>query len=166
MKILFYSVKDFEQTYLVEANSGRFEIKFVAEALSLHTADLSKGYDAISIFANDDASAPVIQALKKNGVKYIAIRAAGYDNVDINAANEAEIVIANVPDYSPNAIAEHAVLLMLSLDRKIVLSHTQVARQDFSLTNLVGFDLHKKNVGIVGTGKIGSTACSAIAFGE
>ena len=156
MKILFYSVKDFEQTYLLEANSGRFEIQFAAEALSPGTADLAKGYDAISIFTNDDASATVIHALKKNGVKYIAIRAAGYDNVDIGAANEAEIIVANVPDYSPNAIAEHAVLMMLALDRKIVLSHAQVGRQNFSIDKLVGFDLYKKKVGIVGTGKIGS----------
>jgi D-lactate dehydrogenase len=156
MKILFYSIKDFERVYLDNANNSRFAISFVPQALSLETADLAKGFDAISIFANDDASAPVVRALKKNGVKHIAIRAAGYDNVDIAAANEVEIIVANVPEYSPNAIAEHAVLMMLALDRKIVLSQGQVKKQNFSLDNLIGFDLHKKKVGIIGTGKIGS----------
>ena len=156
MKILFFSVKDFEQSSLEEANNKRFEIGFTAEALSLATVDLVKGYDAISIFANDDASAPVIHALKSNGVKFIAIRAAGFDNVNIEAANKEDMIVANVPEYSPNAIAEHAVLLMLSLYRKIILSNEQVHKHNFSLSNLVGFNLNKKKVGIVGTGKIGS----------
>ena len=137
MKILFFSVKDFEQSSLEEANNKRFEIGFTAEALSLATVDLVKGYYAISIFANDDASAPVIHALKSNGVKFIAIRAAGFDNVNIEAANKEDMIVANVPEYSPNAIAEHAVLLMLSLYRKIILSNEQVHKHNFSLSNPV-----------------------------
>ena len=156
MKILFFSVKDFEQPYLEEANNKRFEVTFSAEPLSPATVDLVKGYDAISIFANDDASAPVIHALKRNGVKFIAIRAAGFDNVNIETANEEDIIVANVPEYSPNAIAEHAVLLMLALNRKIISSHEQVHKHNFSLSKLVGFDVNKKKVGIVGTGKMGS----------
>ena len=155
MKVLFYSVKDYEKTFLLEENNGRFDITLVTEALSLQTADIAKGFDAISIFANDDASAPVIAALKKNGIRYIAVRAAGYDNVDITAANETEIVVANVPEYSPYAIAEHAVLMMLALNRKLMLSHEQVSRHDFTVSKLIGFDMHTKKVGIIGTGKIG-----------
>src|SRR5215203_652075 len=126
MKILFYSTKDFEKSYLETANSDGFKIHFITEPLSHETADLAQGYDAISIFTNDDASAPVIQSLKKNDVNYIAVRAAGYDNVDIEAANKAEIVVANVPDYSPYSIAEHSVLMMLALNRKIILSNRQL----------------------------------------
>ena len=155
MKILFYSTKDFEKGYLETANSDGFKIHFTTEPLSPETVDLAQGYNAISIFANDDASAPVIQSLKKNAVKYIAVRAAGYDNVDIDAANKAEIVVANVPDYSPYSIAEHSVLMMLALNRKIILSNQQTLQQNFTLDKLVGFDLHQKKIGIIGTGKIG-----------
>jgi D-lactate dehydrogenase len=123
--------------------------------LSVATVEMARGYDVISIFANDDASAPVIKALSKGGTKHIAIRAAGFDNVDIAAANEEDIIVANVPDYSPNAIAEHAVLLMLALNRKIILANEQVTRKDFTLDKLIGFDLNEKIVGIIGTGKIG-----------
>src|SRR5215218_4294249 len=120
MKVLFYSIKEYENSALLNENNNRFDITLETRALSLQTADLAKGFDAISIFANDDASAAVIEALKKNGVRYIAIRAAGYDNVDILAANEAGIVVANVPEYSPHAIAEHAVLMMLALNRELI----------------------------------------------
>jgi D-lactate dehydrogenase len=162
MKILFYSTKDFEQPYLVAQNKQANTIYFTTEALSIKTVEMAKGYDAISIFANDDASAPVIKALAKGGTKYIAIRAAGFDNVDITAANEADIIVANVPDYSPNAIAEHAVLLMLALNRKILLTHEQVKRKDFTLDKLIGFDLNEKTVGIIGTGKIGGVVAKIL----
>jgi D-lactate dehydrogenase len=111
----------------------------------------------ISIFANDDASAPVLDKLENMGVKFIAIRAAGYDNVDIARARQLGICVANVPEYSPYAIAEHALALMLALNRKLILANYQVHRQDFTVTNLVSFDLHGKTIGIIGTGKIGST---------
>ena len=155
MKILFYSTKDFEKQYLDAHNKQSHNIHFAAEALSLATVAMAKGYDVISIFANDDASAPVIRQLAKGGTKYIAIRAAGFDNVDISAANKEEIIVANVPEYSPNAIAEHAVLMMLALNRKIILANKQVTRKDFSVDKLIGFDLNQKTVGIIGTGKIG-----------
>jgi D-lactate dehydrogenase len=155
MKIIFYSTKDFEKLYLEQSNTEQFELNFTTQPLLLETVPLAKGYDAVSIFANDDASPRVIKALKNVGVKYIAIRAAGYDNVDLASANETDITVANVPDYSPNAIAEHAVLMMLALDRKIIQSDSQVKNQNFTLSNLIGFDLNKKKVGIIGTGKIG-----------
>jgi D-lactate dehydrogenase len=155
MRIIFYSTKDFEKPYLEQKNIKDFELNFTQQSLSLETVSLAEDYDAISIFANDDASAPVISALQKLGVKYIAIRAAGYDNIDITAANEAEITVANVPDYSPHAIAEHTVLMMLALDRRLIQSDSQVKKQDFTLNKLIGFDLNKKKVGIIGTGKIG-----------
>jgi len=155
MKILFYSTKDFEQPYLETSNYRKEEIVFIKEALGLQTADKAKGFDAVSIFTGDDASSAVLEALHKNGVRFIAIRAAGYDNVDLKKATELEIVVANVPDYSPYAIAEHAVALILALNRKIITADKQVHQQNFTTSNLVGFDLNQKTVGIIGVGKIG-----------
>jgi D-lactate dehydrogenase len=131
-------------------------IKFVTEELTLQSVDTAKGFDAISIFVGDDASDIVLQKLAEVGVKHIAIRAVGYDNVDLSKAKSLNITVANVPDYSPYAIAEHAVTLMLTLNRKIVLGSQQVFRRNFTINNLVGFDLNNKTVGIIGVGKIGS----------
>jgi len=172
MKVLFYSSKEFESHFLRTAIEPKFEATFVKEPLSLTTADLSNGYEAICIFTADDASAEVIAELKKNGVRYIAIRATGYDNVDIQAASSAGIKVANVPEYSPYAIAEHAVGMMLALNRKLVKANEQVHHQNFTLDNLVGFDLNRKKVGIIGTGRIGSAVarilhgfgCTLIAY--
>src|SRR6187551_3567574 len=111
MKILFYSVKDYERPYIMEANKAGFDVLLSEHALSIGTAEMAKGYDCISVFTGDDVSQRVIEQLHAFGVKYIAIRAAGYDNVDIAKANELGILVANVPDYSPYAIAEHAVAM-------------------------------------------------------
>jgi D-lactate dehydrogenase len=156
MKILIYSTKDFEKPYLLSASNNMQQVEFIPEALSLQTAFKAKGFDAVSIFTGDDAAAGVLEALHKNGVKYIAIRAAGYDNTDIQMANDLGIKVANVPGYSPYAIAEHAVALILALNRKIIISDRQVHQQNFSIGNLIGADLNNKTVGIIGVGKIGS----------
>jgi D-lactate dehydrogenase len=156
MKILFYSTKDFERSYLKAANAGKEDIIFIKDALSLQTADKAKGFDIISIFTGDDASAVVLEALYKNGVRFIAARASGYDNIDLQKAVELRIVAANVPDYSPYAIAENAVALLLALNRKLITGDKLVHRQNFTADNLVGFDLHGKTIGIIGVGRIGS----------
>jgi D-lactate dehydrogenase len=156
MKILFYSTKDFEQSYLETSNFRKEEIVFIKEALSLQTADKAKSFDAVSIFTGDDASSTVLEALHKNGVRFIAIRAAGYDNVDIKTATKLGISVANVPEFSPYTIAEHAAALILALNRKIITADKQVHQQNFTTSNLVGFDLNRKTVGIIGVGKIGS----------
>jgi D-lactate dehydrogenase len=158
MKILIYSSKEFEYPYILNANNKTNGLTFTEKALSIDTAGLAKGYDAVSIFAGDDASAPVIEKLQANKIKYIAIRAAGYDNVDVKAATRAGIKCANVPDYSPYSVAEHAVALILALNRKIILADRQVHGYDFTVDKLIGFDLHNKTVGIIGTGKIGCVA--------
>lgn len=158
MKVFFYSYKTFESSYLSQANTQRFESGYTSEALSLKTAQKSKGYDVVSVFTADDVSAPVIEILKNNGIRFIAVRAAGYDNVDIVKAEDLGIKVANVPAYSPNSVAEHAIGMMLALNRKLLVANRQVHDQNFTLDNLVGFDLNKKTVGIVGTGKIGSVA--------
>lgn len=159
MKILFYSTKDFEKPYLETCNTQKHIISFTPEPLSITTVEMAKNYDVVSIFTNDDASAPLLKALSAIGVKFIALRADGFDNIDIDAANELGITVANVPDYSPNAIAEHAVLLMLALNRKIVLAEDQVKQKNFTLDKLVGFDLNEKTVGVIGTGRIGKIVC-------
>ncbi len=156
MKILFYSIKDFEKSYLSSASNNMQQVEFIPVALSVQTANKAKGFEVVCIFTGDDASAAVLQALNKNGIKFIAIRAAGYDNVDLGMANELGIRVANVPGYSPFAIAEHAVALILALNRKIITANTQVHQQNFTIGNLTAFDLHGKTVGIIGTGRIGS----------
>jgi D-lactate dehydrogenase len=155
MKIVFYSAKDFELPYLKAAIPSWLEPEFIRESLSVETVVSCEGYDGISIFTGDDASAAVIKKLKANNIKFIAVRAVGYDNVDINAANEAGIHVYNVPDYSTHAVAEHTLALLLALTRKLVTANEQVHKQNFSVDNLVGFDLYKKKVGIIGTGRIG-----------
>jgi D-lactate dehydrogenase len=155
MKILFYSAKPFEIPYLKQSNAERYEIDFTEASLRSDTVHQAKGYDGISIFTSDDGSATVQAGLKLAGVKFIAIRATGYDNVDIKAANEHYIHVANVPDYSPYSVAEHTVALILALNRKICKAQKKVHDYNFRLDDLIGFDLHKKMVGIVGTGKIG-----------
>ena len=155
MKTLFFSTKDYEHSYLESARE-EIEVAFIKEALSLQTVSKAEGYEAISIFTGDDASHDVIVALHKYGVRFIAIRAAGYDNVDLDMAHQLGIRVANVPDYSPHAIAEHAVALLLALNRKLLLADRQVHQHNFSTTNLIGFDMHNKTVGIIGVGKIGS----------
>lgn len=132
------------------------ETVFTRDRLTTNTAMKSLGYDAISIFSADDASTNVLEKLHDFGIRYIALRSTGYDNVNLKTAAKFKIKVANAPGYSPHAIAEHAIALLLSLNRKIVRAREQMKQQDFTLTNLVGFDLHRKKVGVLGTGAIGS----------
>lgn len=162
MKTIIYSIKDFERSYLLRANRMNHELTIVEEALSEKTTDLAQGHEAIVVFTGDDVSTGVVEKLHAAGVKYIAVRAVGYDNVDIKKAEELGIAVANVPEYSPYSVAEHSVALMLALNRKICLAHSQVHHHDFTVGKLVGFDLHGKTVGIIGTGKIGSVAAAIL----
>jgi D-lactate dehydrogenase len=159
MKVLVYSAKDFEIPYLKEANKNKHKLTFVKEHLSSQTAMKAVGYDAISIFSADEADFITIEKFKDFGIKYITLRSAGHDNVNLRAASRLNIKVANVPAYSPYAIAEHAVTLLLALNRKLIESNLRVSHYNFDLNNLVGFDLNGKTVGIVGTGKIGEVMC-------
>lgn len=156
MKVLIYSAKEFEIPYLKAANTMGLEMVFTRDRLTTNTAMKSLGYDAISIFSADDASTNVLEKLHDFGIRYIALRSTGYDNVNLKTAAKFKIKVANAPGYSPHAIAEHAIALLLALNRKIVRAHELMKQQDFTLTNLVGFDLHRKKVGVLGTGAIGS----------
>ena len=156
MKVLVYSAKDFEIPYLKEANNKKHQLDFIKEGLSSETAMKAVGYDAISIFSADEACFITIEKLNDFGVKYITLRSVGHDNVNLRAASRLNLRVANVPAYSPYAIAEHAVSLLLALNRKLIASNRRVKQFNFNLNNLVGFDLNQKTVGIIGTGKIGS----------
>ncbi len=156
MKTAVYSAHKFEQEYLFRANQQRHELVMLEVALSEDSAHLAMGCTAASIFVSDQASAKVIGKLHELGIRYLALRSAGYNHVDLKEAKAQGIVVARVPDYSPYAIAEHTVALMLALNRQLVHAHNRIHELNFSLDGLTGFDMHGKTIGIAGTGKIGS----------
>lgn len=162
MNVVIYSAHKFEKNYLEKANDGRYQLKYIDNRLTSETAHLSESCEAVSIFVSDDASAPVLRVLAKMGVKFLALRSAGFNNVDLEVAKELNIKVARVPEYSPYAVAEHAVALMLALNRKLVHSHIRVREQNFLLDGLTGFDMNGKTVGIIGTGKIGSVVTKIV----
>ena len=156
MKVLIYSAKPFEIPLLKEANKNKHQLVFTEKRLTSETAMLALNYDAISIFSADDPSPVVLEKLKSFGIKYITLRSAGHDNINVKIANKLNFKVANTPNYSPNAIAEHAIALVLSFNRKIITAHSQTLANNFLLDNLIGFDLKGKTIGVMGTGKIGS----------
>jgi len=159
MKALVYSTRDFDRRALEEANAGRHSIEFTEAALRERTAGLAAGFDAVVVFSQDDASSAVLAALREGGVKLVALRAAGFNQVDLEAAERLGIAIARVPAYSPEAVAEHAVGLMLCLNRKIHRAYNRVRERNFALDGLMGFDMKGKTAGVVGAGRIGLAAC-------
>lgn len=156
MNTAVFSFHRFEQSFIEEANANRHHLIFIENRLTAESAILAKDCGAVSLFVNDDASAVVLDLLYKMGVKYIVLRSAGYNNVDVKKATELGIRVARVPAYSPFAVAEHTVMLMLALNRKIIQAHNRVSDGNFSLNGLTGFDMNGKTAGIVGTGQIGS----------
>lgn len=156
MKVLIYSAKKFEIPYIEKANNRKYKLTFVEDALTSKTAIKAVGYDAVSIFSGDQANIITLEKLKDFGVKYITLRSTGFDNVNIRTASRLGFKVANTPEYSPYAIAEHAVSLLLALNRKLIESNQRVEHYNFNLDHLVGFDLNNKTIGIIGTGKIGS----------
>ncbi len=164
MKVAVFNIHKFEKEYLLQANNGENELILLDTYLKLNTAILAEGCEAISIFTEDDASAAVLNKLNAVGIKFIALRSAGYNNVDVSYAKKLGIRVVRVPDYSPNAIAEFTVAIMLALNRKLIRSHYRIMETNFSLDGLVGFDMNGKTVGIIGTGKIGRIVAK-ILFG-
>lgn len=156
IKISFYDSKPYDTEYFNRTNqSYGFDIRYIEARLNKETAVLSKDADVVCAFVNDDLSKTVIKELEDNGVKLIAMRCAGYNNVDIKYA-EGRIPIVRVPAYSPYAVAEHAMAMLLTLNRRTHKAFLRTRDFNFSLNGLTGFDLHGKTVGVVGTGKIGS----------
>jgi len=155
MKVVVYSANQYDITQFKAQSDASFEFEFVKESLNINTTDLAKDAFAVCIFVNDDGSKPVLEKLASLGVKAIAIRAAGHDQTDHVAAHQLGLHVGNVPAYSPHAIAEHTIAMLLTLTRKIVEADKRVKSYDFTLDPLVGFNLHHKKVGIIGVGKIG-----------
>lgn len=156
-RICFYDTKPYDKEYFEKyKNDYGFEIDYFEEKLTAKTAIMAKGYEAVVAFVNDTIDKKAIDILYENGTKIIAMRCAGYNNIDFKAAYE-KIHIVRVPAYSPYAVAEHAMALLLTLNRKIHRAYARTREFNFSLNGLTGFDLHGKTVGIVGTGKIGRT---------
>ncbi|MDO8992831.1 2-hydroxyacid dehydrogenase [Daejeonella sp.] len=172
MHLIVYSVSSFEIEYLESANSMKHEIILKSQPLGLESAGLAKGAEAVIIFTSDDASEPVINALADMGVKYILTRSSGTDHIDLKAAEKRGIKVANVPSYSPQAIAEQAVMLALALSRKLIDTSRLVQDYNFTIEKHVGFNFFGKTVGLIGLGSIGKATaaifkglgCRVIAF--
>jgi D-lactate dehydrogenase len=156
MKIAVFSIHTFDRPFFEKIKNGNHEVTYFKERLSKETAHFASGFDVIAVFTSDTLNAEVLHLLHSCGVKYIALRSVGYDHVDLSKAAELQIKVANVPEYSPFAIAEHTVAMILVLNRKLIVADNRIKRFDFSLGGLTGFDLNGKTVGIVGTGKIGA----------
>jgi D-lactate dehydrogenase len=167
MKVAVFSTKYYEREYLNRFNIGnKHQLTFFDAALNDDSANLTIGFDAVCILLSDIISYTVIDKLSANSIKLICLRSAGFDNVDLDAAAKRNIKVLRVPAYSPQAIAEHAAALILTLDRKTYKAYNRVRENNFSLNNLMGFNLYGKTVGVVGTGKIGRAFCNImIGFG-
>ncbi len=156
LNIAFFSTKSYDQAAFEQAQQDRqVNYHFYDFLLTEKTATMANGCDVVCAFVNDDLSRPVLERLAEQGVKMIAMRCAGFNNVDLEAAKELNIEVARVPAYSPEAIAEHAVGLMMTLNRRFHKAYQRTRDANFSLEGLVGFNFHGRTAGIIGTGKIG-----------
>lgn len=155
MKVAFFSTKSYDKEFMDKANDGQHEFQYFDTKLELSTAILAKEFDAVCIFVNDQADRETLEQLNMEGVKLLTLRAAGFNNVDLEAAREFGIKVTRVPAYSPYAVAEHTLAMILTLNRKTHLAYVRIRNGNFSLEKLIGFDLHGKTVGVVGTGNIG-----------
>lgn len=167
MKVAVFSTKAYERPYLDRFNAtAGHELVYFEAALNSHTVNLAQGFDAVCIFVNDTANAEVINQLAAGGVRLIDLRSAGFNHVDIAAAVAHGITVLRVPAYSPQAVAEHALALIMALNRKTHKAYNRVRENNFSVDNLMGFNLYGKTVGVIGTGKIGAAFCQImLGFG-
>ena len=155
IKIAFFDTKDYDKKFFDEHNKNYgYEIKYIEEKLCEKTAYMSKEYDVVCVFVNDIVDEKTINILKECGVKLIALRCAGFNNVDLKCLDE-NIKAVRVPAYSPYAVAEHASALLLTLNRKTYKAYQRSKEYNFTLNGLLGFDIHGKTVGVIGTGRIG-----------
>lgn len=158
MRVLFFDTHQYDRTAFVAANSQfGHELVFLESRLNSATLGLLQEHCCVCVFVNDRLDRAVLQALREKKIGLVALRCAGFNNVDLKAAAELAIRVVRVPDYSPHAVAEHALALILALNRKIHRAYMRVRDGNFSLEGLVGFDLAGKTAGIIGTGKIGAT---------
>lgn len=156
MKVAVFSCKPYDKRTLIKANyDNAIQLHFFESRLSEETVSLTKGFNAVSCFVNDQLNGEVLKKLNANKIKNIALRCAGYNNVDLNTAESLGMQVSHVPDYSPTSVAEHAVALILSLNRKTHKAYHRVKEGNFSLEGMMGFNLSGKTVACIGTGRIG-----------
>lgn len=156
MKVAFFSTQSYDRHYFDEVNQHYgYTLVYLEAALNAKTAVLAAGCDAVCIFVNDQADRETLNCLVKSGVKHLVLRCAGFNQVDLEAAKTLQMNILRVPAYSPEAVAEHAVALILTLNRKTHKAYNRIREGNFSLDRLTGFNLHGKTVGVIGLGKIG-----------
>lgn len=165
MRVAVFSTKPYDREFLDAANSsGEHELVYFDSRLTPHTAFATENANAVCVFVNDHVDAQVLQMLARQGTALVALRCAGFNNVDLVAARDLGIAVARVPEYSPYSVAEHTVTLILALNRKIHRAYARVREGNFSLVGLLGFDVKERTIGIIGTGKIG-TAFARIMTG-
>jgi D-lactate dehydrogenase len=158
MNVTVFSAKPYDRRFIDAANAGAarpHSITYLDVGLSSDTVTLARDAHAVCIFVNDRADAAVLEQLRAAGIRLVVLRSAGFNNVDLTAAQRLGITVARVPGYSPEAVAEHSVAMMLALNRNIHRAYARVRDGNFALDGLLGFDIHRRTVGIVGTGKIG-----------
>jgi D-lactate dehydrogenase len=167
MTVALFSAKKWVRDAFDKANGDQeFQLSYFDPNLVEETATLAEGHDAVCVFVNDTVNAAVLDTLSARGVKYVALRCAGFNNVDLQHAYELGMRVVRVPAYSPYAVAEHAIGLILALNRRYHRAYNRIREHNFSLDGLLGFDLHNKTVGVIGTGKIGRVfAGLALGFG-
>ncbi len=164
MRIAVFSTRSYDREFLEAANARHgHELVFLEPRLTPETVALAAGFPAVCVFVNDQLSHGVLRELHRGGTRLLALRSAGFNHVDLVAARELGITVARVPAYSPHAVAEHALSLILALNRRLHRAYNRVREGNFSLEGLLGFDLHGRTVGIVGTGKIGTVFARLMA---
>ena len=155
-KIAFFSAHEFDREYFNNHNSLNYEYTYLTCEANEHSIQLAKNHDVVCIFANDKIDHNAVLNLSKLNIKLVALRCAGYNNVDLEAAKMCGITVVRVPAYSPHSVAEHAVAMLLTLNRKLHKTYNKCRDGDFSLQDLLGFSLYQKTIGVVGSGNIGS----------
>lgn len=164
--IAAFSAKAYDQNFLLQASNEYTHFCCYDVALNSATASLANGFRVVSAFVNDDLNRDTLAILAKGGTRLIALRCAGFNNIDLDAANDLGLSVVNVPAYSPYAVAEHTIALMLALSRKLPRAHNRVRDGNFSLDGLLGFDFYNRTVGIIGGGRIGQLVGERLkAFG-
>lgn len=164
MDIAFFSAQKYERPFFEQSLNGssNITITYFEQSLSAQTAILAKNFDAVCVFVNDTVDKAVIEQLATLGVSAILLRCAGFNNVDLPVAKQHNLSVLRVPAYSPEAVAEHCVALMLTLSRKTHKAYNRVREDNFDLNGLLGFNLHNKTIGIIGCGKIGLALCNIL----
>ena len=163
MKIAVFSTKPYDEKYLTQANfDNRHNFKFFETSLNEHTVKLAEDYPVVCVFVNDQLDSHVLLTLFSGGTRMVALRCAGFNNVDLSAAEQLGMTVARVPAYSPNSISEYTVGLILTLSRNLHRSFNRTREGNFSLNGLIGFDIAGKTIGVIGTGKIGALTAKTL----